>query len=337
MLKTKRNRSISPKENIENIYLSSPPNFNHLGQKYPSFSPYVKKTKYNTYTIDWKNGEAVRELTKCLLNKDFGIQYYELPNNYLIPTLPSRLNYILYLKKLYNIFGIGAKSKNTHYVFDVGTGANLVYPILGSKMFNWNFVCSEINNNSIKIANNIIQGNNIDPKKIVIIKQNDSTKIFDGILDNFQKFLQKNKFIFSMCNPPYYDYENEIKFDNSHTDNEYNFEEVYTKGGEKQFILQMIKESETYKNKIFIFTSLVGKKKNFLILKEILQKNKKLKFLKFETFFQGKNARWVLAWGYHENYESFINQNSLWVDKEFINYKPKIISQNNNIYKLSEI
>ena len=64
-----------------------------------------------------------------------------------------------------------------------------------------------------------------------------------------------------MCNPPYYDYENEIKFDNSHTDNEYNFEEVYTKGGEKQFILQMIKESETYKNKIFIFTSLVGKKK----------------------------------------------------------------------------
>ena len=339
MLQTKRNRSLSPyKENndsIDNFYLSTPPNFIELSTQFPSFSKYVITNKYNYTTIDWKNPDAVRELTQCLLKKDFGLKSYNLPSNFLIPTIPSRLNYILFLKKLFNAFSIGNYC-NSPFIVDIGTGANVIYPIIGNRMFNWNFVCSEINDDSIKIANEILKENQID--KIVILKQYNKSKVFEGILDDTKNIKKRNrKYIFTMCNPPYFDSEKEEKKDNKHTDNEYNFEEVYCKGGETRFILEMIKESEIYKNKVFIFTTLVGKKINFIHLKDILKNNEKIKLLKCETFLQGKNARWVLAWSYFDSYENFMVESALWIDKDYINYKPKIVKVKRNICKLNEI
>lgn len=53
--------------------------------------------------IDFKDEEALRTLTRCLLKKDFGLDM-ELPENFLIPTLPLRLNYILWIEDILNKF-----------------------------------------------------------------------------------------------------------------------------------------------------------------------------------------------------------------------------------------
>lgn len=53
--------------------------------------------------IDFSDEEALRTLTKCLLRKDFNLDV-SLPPNQLIPTLPLRLNYILWIEDIMNTF-----------------------------------------------------------------------------------------------------------------------------------------------------------------------------------------------------------------------------------------
>lgn len=50
-------------------------------------------------TIDFKDANALRILTKCLLKTDFNLNV-EIPEDRLVPTLPLRLNYILWLEDL---------------------------------------------------------------------------------------------------------------------------------------------------------------------------------------------------------------------------------------------
>lgn len=48
-------------------------------------------------SFDFKNPEALRYLTTILLKKDFNLDVH-IPEEKLVPTLPLRLNYILWLE-----------------------------------------------------------------------------------------------------------------------------------------------------------------------------------------------------------------------------------------------
>lgn len=50
-------------------------------------------------SIDFKDPQALRVLTKCLLKSDFNLDII-IPNDKLVPTLPLRLNYILWIEDL---------------------------------------------------------------------------------------------------------------------------------------------------------------------------------------------------------------------------------------------
>lgn len=53
--------------------------------------------------IDFKDELALRTLTLCLLKRDFDLTV-ELPPEQLVPTLPLRLNYILWIEDILNAF-----------------------------------------------------------------------------------------------------------------------------------------------------------------------------------------------------------------------------------------
>lgn len=53
-------------------------------------------------TFDFKNPDGLRLLTTILLKKDFNLEI-DLPANKLIPTIPLRLNYLLWLEDLFNL------------------------------------------------------------------------------------------------------------------------------------------------------------------------------------------------------------------------------------------
>lgn len=50
-------------------------------------------------TIDWKDPEAMRELTRVMLRHDFGIEW-DVPLDRLCPPVANRLNYICWLADL---------------------------------------------------------------------------------------------------------------------------------------------------------------------------------------------------------------------------------------------
>lgn len=56
-------------------------------------------------SINFKDENSLRTLTKCLLHKDFQLEVV-LPPDKLVPTLPLRLNYILWIEDILKVAGI---------------------------------------------------------------------------------------------------------------------------------------------------------------------------------------------------------------------------------------
>lgn len=99
-----------------------------------------------------------------------------------------------------------------------------------------------------------------------------------------------------MCNPPFF----EVRDDESHqsASNTSAPVEATFDGGEESFVSKLIDESFVYKNKIKLFTVMLGKKASLKSLKKKLQSHRGDNVLNFiETeFCQGKTIRWGLAW-----------------------------------------
>ena len=82
-----------------NIYRKSAPDFKKLAKKYDYFRKFTKETKPGHFTLNFKDPAALRALTCALLEHDFGLKL-SIPLDRLIPTVPLRLNYILWIEDL---------------------------------------------------------------------------------------------------------------------------------------------------------------------------------------------------------------------------------------------
>ena len=294
MSKTKFNKNI--------FYNEFKPDFLILIKEFPDLKKFIIKQneeKLEEISFDWSNNDLSLLMTKSILNYYFNIKYYNIPKGYLIPPIPSRLNYLNLINNLL-LKEINCKPSDIIGI-DIGTGANIIYPILGNSIFNWKFICSEINNESYENAKLILEKNNLE-NKIRLIKQKNKNNIFLNILN------QQNKYTFSLCNPPYYDYETEIKVDEIKRDNEFNFEEVYYKKGEFGFFQRYFSESICYKKNVYLFTILIGKKANMENIYDLINaKNKNIiKNFNIQKIQTGNNLRYIIYWSFFDNYNEFI-------------------------------
>ena len=194
--------------------------------------------------LDFKDPAAVRALTTVLLKKDFNLNV-ELPPDRLVPTLPLRLNYILWIEDLLASL---PNKPDMVWGLDIGTGACCIYPIIGASKNKWHFTATEADEINFQSSLKTVQSNNLtDYIELKKVNPNDMMlqQLTSGILYNF-----------SMCNPPFFDSENpETK---SRTDKRHaprcpdkggssSLSEIAFKGGEIQFIKKMIDESEVIK------------------------------------------------------------------------------------------
>jgi len=188
---------------------------------------------------------------------------------------------------------------------DIGTGANLIYPIIGASVYDWSFVAVDVEEASLQSAQHIINANPSLSDKIECRLQANSDDIFFGVL-------QKDEYFdFSMCNPPFHKSQKEAslgtirKNKNLGKKNEklLNFggqaNELWYPGGEIAFITKMIKQSAKRKKNCLWFSTLVSKKENLDVIYKVLKQVKALDIRTIEMK-QGQKLTRIVAWTFQK-------------------------------------
>ena len=278
--------------------------FKKLIAQTPELGKYVAINKYGLETLDFFNSTAVKLLNQSLLKFDYGIEHWDIPDGFLCPPIPGRADYIHYAADL-----LGKENKekiptgNSVHCLDIGTGANCIYPIIGTCEYKWSWVASEIEPKSIAMAKAISKSNNLN---IDLRLQENRNHFFKGIIG------PNEHFDLTVCNPPFHASEAEaissnlrkiknLKGKKPETSNasfggQHN--ELWCKGGELKFIKNMIAESAEFKDQVLWFSTLVSKHGN---LKDIYLALKKVEAQGVETIGmgQGNKSSRIVAWSFH--------------------------------------
>ncbi|TMP08107.1 23S rRNA (adenine(1618)-N(6))-methyltransferase RlmF [Pseudoalteromonas sp. S3178] len=274
-----------------------------LCEKHNALAPFIVVTPAGSKSIDFSNNKAVKTLNQALLKAHYNIEFWDIPDQNLCPPIPGRVDYIHYLADLLSTdnqqnIPTGRQIK----ALDIGTGANLVYPLTGSHEYNWHFTGSDIDASSIKIAKQIAQFNGL---KITLKQQKNASSIFKGIIN------QKDLFHVTLCNPPFHASADEAnkgterKWKNlgKAPQNTLNFggqnNELWCEGGEAKFISNMITESEQFAEQVIWFTSLVSKKETLAVLEERLSTLPIAEY-KIIDMAQGQKISRFIAWSYFD-------------------------------------
>ncbi|KAL3730868.1 hypothetical protein ACJRO7_027831 [Eucalyptus globulus] len=158
----KRRREQQPRPTIHprNKYSENPPDFALLASLYPSFNPFVSYGRDARPRIDWTDFNATRELTRVLLLHDQGLHWW-IPDGQLCPTVPNRSNYIHWIEDLLSSEIIPKINNNADNIrgFDIGTGANCIYPLLGASLLGWSFVGTDMMDVALEWAERNVKTN----------------------------------------------------------------------------------------------------------------------------------------------------------------------------------
>ncbi|CAJ0576986.1 unnamed protein product, partial [Mesorhabditis spiculigera] len=288
-----------------NIYKGAPPDFQQLALEYPRFR------KHCTYSsdkliVDFRDVDAVRELTRATLHKDFRLSV-DLPENSLVPRIPQKLNYLLWIEDL---LALNSLDKGRVLGIDIGTGASCIYSLLGARKNHWDFVATDVDETSLATARANIVANELQDRIRTFLVEGD--EIIGPVVDAYPD----EQFTFTLCNPPFFSdeelnerfnystgrggYSNQDNKDkhkrrapNSSTVAKGN--ELATEGGEVAFVGRIIAESTKIRDRVRIFTVMLGKKSSKLAIRKRLSDLDNV-FLAFSILYQGKTIRWVVAW-----------------------------------------
>ena len=275
--------------------------FARLVAQSPELEAFTISNPVGQTTIDFQDVEAVRMLNRALLKSYYSINFWDIPTNYLCPPIPGRVDYIHYLADLlaYSNDQKIPRGRNIK-ALDIGTGASLVYPLIGQSEYGWHFTGVDIDPAALKSAQQICQFNKL---KINLRQQNIRENIFRGVIE------PHDTFHITLCNPPFHA---SMEKANKGTQRKWfklgkeqssklNFggqnAELWCPGGEIKFIASMVEQSIEFADQCLWFSSLVSKKNNLQPLYRILRKAKVADF-KVVEMAQGQKTSRFIAWTY---------------------------------------
>lgn len=301
--------------------------FKPLIERCPELATMVIENRYREETIDFFNPEAVKTLNKAMLLHHYNLEYWDIPDTYLCPPIPGRADYIHHIADLLGTSDFGRIPTGDNIkCLDIGVGANCIYPIIGNNEYGWSFIGSDIDPVAIASAERIIASNPHLIDRIICRLQTDPSKIFSGIL-------QKGERIdVSICNPPFHASLAEAragtlrKLSNLKnkriTEPELNFGgtnvELWTEGGEKKFILDMIQQSIPYAKSCCWFSTLVSKQSNLKYIYETLNGMEIVQEYKTIDMGQGNKISRIVAWTFLD-----LEEEKAWVKERWGSGKTK--------------
>lgn len=290
--------------------------FDALAKAYSALRSHLTTNVAGKITIDYADPKAVKCLNAALLAHHYQINTWDIPDQYLCPPIPGRADYIHYLADLLAQGSPSSFTNSSSIVgLDIGVGANMIYPILGSRIYGWRFVGSDIDPTSVKSARLIADANPKLRKKIEIRQQSNPQKLFEGIIG------PKDNFTFTMCNPPFHSsaeeaaqgsrrktkslarhkekyqqkHYKEIKEQSSRLNFAGKSNELWCEGGETAFVKRMANESIHYARQVQWFTCLLSKKTNIEPTQHLLKKIKATE-MKVVEMNQGNKVSRFIAW-----------------------------------------
>lgn len=289
--------------------------FEQLCTALPELEIYVHLSKSGRKSIDFSNPDAVKALNQALLKAFYQVRYWDIPQGYLCPPIPGRADYIHYIADLLSSSNGGSVPVGKKITgLDIGTGANCIYPILGSQSYGWRFIGSDVDPVSIASAEQIVKANPVLKGALNCRQQNNAKHVFNGIIR------PEERFDFTLCNPPFHSSQQEAnkgsrrkvrnlsraKNVNEPEKLSLNFAgqgaELWCEGGERAFVRMMIMESQNFADQCLWFTCLVSKKENLAPIYKTL-KQVRAKKVKTIEMSQGQKVSRFVAWTFHNEAE----------------------------------
>ena len=274
---------------------------NQLTLVEPDLNPHVFINEYGDESIDFSNPESVKLLNGALLKNFYGIQWWQLPDQYLCPPIPGRADYLHYLADLLASSNNKVIPKNIK-AWDVGVGANCIYPLIGQAEYGWSFIGSEIDQGAVESATKIVNQNHLHVQ-IELRHQLDKKFIFKNL------WKPTDIIDVTLCNPPFHasaadaakgsQRKNKnlgIKKDTLNFGGKNN--ELWCAGGEEAFVTKMMEESVEFRQQCLWFTSLISKKENVAPLNNRLKKLGAVDVRVIEMT-QGQKISRLLAWSFY--------------------------------------
>lgn len=268
----------------------------------PSLAAFIVNNPAGEATVNFADPQAVKALNRALLAHFYAVSGWDIPDGFLCPPVPGRADYVHHLADLL----AEDDAKDGVSVLDVGTGANLIYPLIGQHEYGWRFTGSEISQQAMHSAQAIIDANPGLSRQIRLRRQKDPSAILTGII-------HKNEFYHAtMCNPPFHDSaasaregsERKRRNLGQQPTEALNFggqqQELWCEGGEVAFICKMIAESRAFARQVKWFTTLVSRGDNLPLLYPALKEAGAVRVVKKEMA-QGQKQSRFIAWTFMDD------------------------------------
>ncbi len=273
-----------------------------------ALAKYVKTTPAGKPTVDFANPAAVKALNRALLMHHYGVKGWDIPAGYLCPPIPGRADYIHALADLLadgNAIPTGPGVRG----LDIGTGANLVYPLIGHAAYGWSFLGTDIDEAALANATTILGKNPDIAADVELRHQPVWDNIFTGLLRSGENF------DFTMCNPPFHASPDEVlsvsqrKWNNLNKPGaqkgsaqpRLNFggggTELWCNGGERGFVKTMIEQSTQIPRRVLWFTTLLSKADNLTPIQAVLKKARVVD-TRIIDMAQGQKQSRIVAWSF---------------------------------------
>ncbi|WP_243384505.1 23S rRNA (adenine(1618)-N(6))-methyltransferase RlmF [Geothrix alkalitolerans] len=243
----------------------------------PELGPFVRRAPHGGPTIDFADPAAVKALNRALLLEAYGIRGWDLPPGALCPPIPGRADYLHHLADLLAEGGPIPRGAAVR-ALDIGTGASLIYPLLGHREYGWSFVASDLDSASLASAARVLAANPGLEAAIALRRQPDPQAIFRNVVRPAERF------DLTLCNPPFHASAREAreaaqakwrKLGRGTAGVARNFggqgAELWCEGGEAGFVRRMIAESVDLQAQVRWFTSLVSSSANLPGLQRALR------------------------------------------------------------------
>ncbi len=267
--------------------------FERLSQHHDGLAKHLIKKSNEEWTIDFSNPTAVFALNQSILQVHFKISHWTLPAAKLCPPIPSRAQYIYHMAELL--------TNDKAHIMDIGCGANLIYPLLGTALYSWTFEGSDVSESSLAHAQELIDKNQLQDR-IKLKHQKQPEHILQSVLDS-EKYYDA-----IICNPPFYSNKMAAEQSNQQKNQQLfqeqkrrNFggvdHELCFPGGEFQFINNMLYESQSYGKQVGWFSSLVSQSSSLKNLLKLLKKYPIAEHRVLDLHLGNKKSR-ILAWKY---------------------------------------